>query len=213
MSFSNAYYIPKTEKKTYASGREVWQMPDAFKKYQLLRTGALFGLNISAKDNKIMMSNASMAIIIDGRSIPDYVFVSYMQKIREHYNTVRRYALAGADQSMLQSKKYDVIQPAPGVTPEDAYPENVDPLLYIDALLLDLQATGKTSKHTMLKNNIQAQISAVTHLTRTTSWGSKAISPDGTKCLADSLEKFFTNNDYIFKRQDTLGSYSGVELG
>ena len=205
MSFSNAYYIPKTEKKTYANGREIWQMPDDFKKYQLLRTGALFGLNISANDNKIMMSNGSMAIVIDGRNIPDYVFVSYMQKIREQYNTIRRYALAGTDPEKLQSKKYDIIQPAPGVSPEDAYPEDKDPQIYLEDLFADLQATGKTEKHTILKNNILAQISAVTHLTRTTTWGSKALAADETKCLADSLKKFFENNDYTINRQAAQG--------
>ena len=42
MSFSNAYYIPKTQTTTSSDGTKKVGLSDEFKKYQLLRIASLF---------------------------------------------------------------------------------------------------------------------------------------------------------------------------
>lgn len=201
MGFPNAYYIPRSEIKTYADGRKVIKMPDAFKKYQLLRIGALFGMHISADKNKIMMSNGNKAIILDGRPMTDYEYFADMVILRQQYNNLHRYATAGLDQKRLHSQKYDIVLPSPDATAEDAYTESYDPVFYIDNLLTDLSNNGRGDKHRKLSSIIKAQTASVEHLVRTTSWGSKALAEGRPECLADSLKKFFEAHQYIYNRQ------------
>ena len=209
MSFSNAYYIPKSEKKVYANGREEMRMPSDFKKYQLLRIAALFGYNVSVVNNTLMLSNGKSAIHLTGRPLTDEQFVLHMRTLRNlGYNDLRRYALTGADKSKVKSQSYDSIKIwqsehdfGKQLDPNVAYPESTDPLFYVQSLLEDLKRNNKTAKYNALKQQIVTGLEDVAAAVDTTEWGSKPISYDQKHSMADSLKKFVETAKFELRDQ------------
>lgn len=199
MSFSNAYYIPNSETKKYADGRSVVRMPDEFKKYQILRISALFGLNISQNTdniNKIMISGNNTAIFIDGRPMSDYEYVLNLNKLKKFYNTLHTYGLSGTKEEGRVSHKYPISVPNANVSAIGAYGDFGDPLEYIDLLNQDFENLDKTGKKSAkLQQNIETQMTSAVNFTKNTTWG---------KTISKSLDKFWKNNNYIFQRQGQL---------
>lgn len=195
MSLFNAYYIPRTETKVYTNGQEKTRMTSDFKRYQLLRTAALFGFDISeAKPDKLKVHCGSAGFFIDGRNISDPEYIVAMNLLREQYNKLRRASLSSVKGGSVVSQPYQSIQLSEangfGTNPEGAYPENKDPLHYASSLIEDLQNNGCEAQAEIYKKQIITQLKRATFWTRKTSWGSKIISAKDQKCLADSLEKF-----------------------
>ncbi len=212
MGFSNAYYIPRTETKVYANGTSVDRMPDEFKKYQLLRTAALFGLNISHDSkfpNKIMISNGkNITFVLDGQPIPDHVYIDYMMKLKEAYNQTRRYCLAGTNLKITSSSKFETFLPTKDMPAEEAYLEE-DPLFYSLNLIKDLERAGKTEKANMLKKIVKRQFACAISALSDTKWGTKPLPAAPDNNMKESLTKFYLNNRHQFK----TANQSEIEIG
>ena len=207
MGFSKAYFIPQNETRTYADGSTATGLTDDFKKYQLLRMGALFGYYFEQHGDKIMMCNNSQPpIFLDGNKLPDFLFIDYLQKLKRGYNSLHTNGLKKVlDEAQkasmedpnspvardiakkLKSKKYIPVELTEKTTVEESYIEQ-DPLAYLDYLLQDLETFGEVKKADRYKDMINQQMQKVVESVGNTSWG---------KTISKSLESFWNNNNYV----------------
>ena len=198
MSLGAAYNIPKTER-DLATGET--RITSDYKKFQILKFASSIGFRPEMKDDKIMLSDGHRAVFIDEKNLPDMKFIIDMRVLRSAYNELRLATLGeNVNSKKLSSKPYQPLQSTLPLKREQildfAYPEHVDPIVYVHDLLQDLNNLGKKSQHDELKEIIKAQFSATTKLVGETSWGNT---------MAQSLQKFIDNNLYLLEQQDQMG--------
>ena len=174
-------------------------MPDDYKKYQLIRTAALFGFAIIENEDKIMLTNGPSKIFIGKEPIPDVVFLDHVQKLKMGYNRLRTSALKPWQDKSLESKMYDIKDFSKDTPAQEAYTEE-DPLIYTATLLQDLDSYGGDSTNRFYREIILKQMENSVNRVGKTTWG---------KRISESLDAFWKTNDYILERGRGRNSQPG----